>query len=285
MRHPRQVGDHRRAADLLAERQGQPAGMLLPVLGGEDLAEEHGLALGVRHLDADHVAARHGGDADGGDGQAAGDVVGQADHPGAADAGRRLQLVERDHRAGADLDDAALHAVIRQHGLEQPRVGLQRLGTGSGRGAGGRRLQQREGREPPCAVGQRQRLLLRLRPARDRRRLEARDRRRPLVRGRRGARHRHDGARLGPHDARGRGRLVRLFVRPAEPRQAAEQLPQRSDRRAGAGAEPGQHPGRAEPARGGVARDRGRATPGRPPLARGQPERQQDETLSPAQLR
>ena len=41
--------------------------------------------------------------------------------------GRRLQLVERDHRTRPDLDDAALHAIVRQHRLQQPRIGLQGL--------------------------------------------------------------------------------------------------------------------------------------------------------------
>ena len=81
----------------------------------EQFAQIHRLARLVRHLDADDVAAGHGGDAHRGDRQAAGDVVGQSDHPGAADARRRLQLVQRHHRAGADFDDMALHAVIGQH--------------------------------------------------------------------------------------------------------------------------------------------------------------------------
>ena len=95
--------------------------------------QEHRLALGVRHLDADDVAARHGGDAHRGHRQAARHVVRQPDHPGAANAGRRLQLVQRHHRARADLHDAALHAVVRQHGLQQSGIGLQRLLARPGR--------------------------------------------------------------------------------------------------------------------------------------------------------
>ena len=39
----------------------------------------------------------------------------------------RLQLVEGDDRAGAHLDDLAAHAVILEHGFEQPGVLGQRL--------------------------------------------------------------------------------------------------------------------------------------------------------------
>ena len=127
--------------------------------------------LAVRHLDADHVAAGHGGDAHGGDRQAAGHVVGQADHAGAADAGRRFQFVQRHHRAGADFDDLALHAVIGQHRFQQPGIGLQRLLAGrADGGAGGRGLQQVERREAPAAF-ERQALL----PRRRRRLLRRRD--------------------------------------------------------------------------------------------------------------
>ena len=88
----------------------------------------HGLAPGIRHLDADDVPTRHGGDAHRSHREAAGHVIGQADHARAADAGRGLQFVQRHHRTGTDLHDVALHAVIGEHRLQQPGVGLQRLG-------------------------------------------------------------------------------------------------------------------------------------------------------------
>ena len=132
------------AADVLAQRQRQPRRGASHVLAAEQISrQEHGLALGVRHLDADHVAAGHGGDAHRGHRQAARHVVGQPDHAGAADARRRFQFVQRHHRAGPDLHDRALHAVIGQHGLQQPRIGLQRLRSAAPDAArAGARLQQ-----------------------------------------------------------------------------------------------------------------------------------------------
>src|SRR4029077_14680173 len=60
----------------------------------------------------------------------AGDVVGQPDDARRLDAGRRLQLVERDDRAGPRIDDLAAHAEIAEHALERGRVLLQRLHAG-----------------------------------------------------------------------------------------------------------------------------------------------------------
>ena len=61
----------------------------------------------------------HDGDAGGDRAHRAGDVVGEADDARGLDAGRRLELVERDDRAGADIDDLALHAEIVEHAFEQ----------------------------------------------------------------------------------------------------------------------------------------------------------------------
>ena len=85
------------------------------------------LALGVGQFDADHVAARHGGDARRDSAHRARDVVGQTDDAAGLDARRRFQLVHRDDRAGADLGDLALHAEIVEHGFQQPRILLQRF--------------------------------------------------------------------------------------------------------------------------------------------------------------
>ena len=107
----------------------------------EQLAQIDRLGLAVGQLDADDVAARHHRDAHRDGAHRAGDVVGEADDARRLDAGRRLQLVERDDRAGAHLHDLAAHAEILEHGFEQPRVLLQRLLV-DGRGLGGRRLAQ-----------------------------------------------------------------------------------------------------------------------------------------------
>ena len=94
--------------------------------------------LRVGQLDADDVAAGDGGDAHRGDVHVARDVVGQADHPRRLGAGRRLQLVERHHRAGIDGGDAAAHAVILQHRLQQAGLVGQRLLARPGNGAAAR---------------------------------------------------------------------------------------------------------------------------------------------------
>ena len=97
------------------------------VLAGEQFAQVDRLAALVRQLDADGVLARNDRDAGGDGAHRAGDVVGEADDARRLDAGRGLQLVEGDHRAGADVDDLALDAEIVEHAFEQPRVLLERV--------------------------------------------------------------------------------------------------------------------------------------------------------------
>ena len=142
MRHAREVGDHRIAADVLAQRQRQAEPVVLVVAGRQQLAQEHRLAPRVGQLDADDVAARHGGDARRYRAHRAGDVVGQADDAARLGAGRGLELVERDHRARPHLHDLALHAEIVEHGLEQAGVLLQRLLVDLGLGADARGQRQ-----------------------------------------------------------------------------------------------------------------------------------------------
>ena len=127
MRHPRQVGDHRLAADVLAERQRQPALVLFVGRRIQQLAQIDRLGLEVGQFDADDAAPRHHRDAHRDGAHRAGDVVGKADHPRRLDPRRRLELVKGDDRAGAYLDDLAAHAVILEHRLQQARVLGQRL--------------------------------------------------------------------------------------------------------------------------------------------------------------
>ena len=127
VRHLGDVDDDGLAVDRLAERQRQLGLGGLEIAAGEDLAQIDRLALGVGQLDADGVAAGHHGDARGDRAHRAGDVVGEADDARRLDAGGGLQLVERDDRAGADMDDLALDAEILEHAFEQPRVLLQRV--------------------------------------------------------------------------------------------------------------------------------------------------------------
>ena len=135
MRHAGEIGDHRIAADVLAERQRQAEAAVLVVPGRQQLAQEHRLAPRIGQLDADDVAAGHGGDARRHRAHRAGDVVGEADDPARLGAGRRLELVERHHRARPHLHDLAFDAEIVEHGLEQARVLLERLLVDLGLGA------------------------------------------------------------------------------------------------------------------------------------------------------
>ena len=160
MRHAGEIGDDGLAADVLAQRQRQPTGVLLGRVRGENLAEIDGFTLFVRHLDTDDVAARYGGDTHGGDGQGAGDIVRQADDAGAADARCRFQFVQRDHGAGAIGNDAALHAVVAEHGFQPAGDEFQRFRGRADGAAGGGGGQQRQRREAPAAFDQRQRDLL-----------------------------------------------------------------------------------------------------------------------------
>src|SRR5690606_7013594 len=100
---------------------------LFEVAAGEDFAQVDGFALRVWQLDTYGVATRNDGDARRDRAHRTSDVVGKADDAGRLDAGRRLQLVERDDRAGADVDDLALDAEILQHPLQQACVLLERV--------------------------------------------------------------------------------------------------------------------------------------------------------------
>ena len=116
-----EIDEHRFAADRLAEAERQPGGGLGILARGEQLAQIDLLARRIRQFDADRVAPRHHGDARGERAHGAGDVVGEADHARRFDAGRRLQLVERDHRPGPRIDDLAAHAEIGEHAFERGR--------------------------------------------------------------------------------------------------------------------------------------------------------------------
>ena len=132
MRHAREVDDDRLAADILAERKREPRVGLLEVRRFEHLAQHHDLAAVVGKLDADGVAAGHHGDAGGDRAHRAGDVVGKPDDARGLGAGRRLELVERDHGAGADIGDLALDAEILEHAFELARILLQHFVADAG---------------------------------------------------------------------------------------------------------------------------------------------------------
>jgi hypothetical protein len=88
-------------------------------LVGDDLLEEHLLAGLVRHLDADRgLAGDRRDDPDAQRLEREREVVGQVDDLVDPGAGRRRELVHRDHRAGSDRDHVALDPVVLE-GLGQ----------------------------------------------------------------------------------------------------------------------------------------------------------------------
>ena len=129
MRHAREIDDHRLAADGLAETERQLGAAVDVIAAGELFAQIDLLARRVRQLDADGVASGDHRDARGQRAHRAGDVVGESDHARRFDAGRGLELVERDHRARPRIDDLAAHAEIAEHALERGGVRLQRFGA------------------------------------------------------------------------------------------------------------------------------------------------------------
>ena len=127
MRHAREIDHDRLAADGLAEAERQLRLRLGVFVGRQHFAEVDLLALVVRQLDADGVAAGHHRDARRQRAHRAGDVVGEADDARRLDAGRGLELVERDDRAGARVDDLAAHAEVLQHAFQRLRALLDRF--------------------------------------------------------------------------------------------------------------------------------------------------------------
>ena len=104
---------------VLPRQSGSFACVLGVFVGRQQFAQIDLLALVVRQLDADGVAAGHHRDARRQRAHRAGDVVGEPDHARRLDAGRGLELVERDDRAGPRVDDLAAHAEVLQHAFQR----------------------------------------------------------------------------------------------------------------------------------------------------------------------
>ncbi|GJE53001.1 hypothetical protein GOFOIKOB_6076 [Methylobacterium tardum] len=147
VRHAREVGDDRLAADVLAQAQSQLVLALGEVGRREQLAQVDGLAGLVRQFDADDVAAGDDRDAGRDRRHGAGDVVRQADHAAGFGAGRGLELVEGDDRAGPHRQDVAAHAEILDRLLEVEGVLLQHVGIDLLAAARRRQGEQVEGRQ------------------------------------------------------------------------------------------------------------------------------------------
>ncbi len=128
MRHPRQVGDHRLAADILAQRDRKLALRRGKLRRFQDLAQIDLLALAVGHFDTDHRLARHRGlDPNRQRLERHREVVGQVDDLADLDARSRLEFVHRHHRPGLHFHDLTFDAEIGQLLLEQAGAALERL--------------------------------------------------------------------------------------------------------------------------------------------------------------
>ena len=112
VRHAGEIGDHRLAADGLAEADRKLLVRRLEICGFQHLAQVHGLAGLVRQLDADGIAARDDGDAGRDRAHGAGDILREGDDTRGFDTRGRLELVQRDHRSWMDMNDLTLHAEI-----------------------------------------------------------------------------------------------------------------------------------------------------------------------------
>ncbi|MNX82010.1 hypothetical protein D3C86_1137210 [compost metagenome] len=127
MRHLRQLGDDRFAADGLAEAKRELLAGLGVIRRFDQFAQINRLTHGVRQFDADDIAAGHNGDTCRKRRHGAGDIVREADDARGLDAGGGLELIQRDDRARADIDDLALDAEILQHAFEKSGALLQRF--------------------------------------------------------------------------------------------------------------------------------------------------------------
>ena len=128
VRHLREIRAHRRAADVLAERERQRRCHVVVRLRLDDLAERDDLALLVRDLQThDRLAGNHFHDAHADGGQRAREILGEAGDLAHLDAGRRTHLEARDHRARLHGHDFHLDAEILELELDQARHRLERF--------------------------------------------------------------------------------------------------------------------------------------------------------------
>ena len=125
--HLCQVGHHRIAANVLAQRQGQAHGAVPEIACRQYLAQDHLFAVDVGQFNPDDRPPRHGGHAGRQRRHRPGDVIGQTDHAAGFQARGRFKFVHGHDRAGADTGDFALHAIVVQHRFQHAGVFLQRL--------------------------------------------------------------------------------------------------------------------------------------------------------------
>ena len=125
-----QVGDHRLAADVLAEADGQRAGHVVVRLARDDLGQLDHLPPGVGQFERHARLAGHGfDDTDRDHGQRTRQVTRQVDDLGALDTDRRLDFVAGDHRPRHRRQDFHLDTEVGELALDQARGIFERLGA------------------------------------------------------------------------------------------------------------------------------------------------------------
>ncbi len=128
MRHLGQIGHHRRAADVLAECQGERRGVVGVDAGREHLGEAHRLPLGVGDLQTHTGLARDGLDhADAAHRQRTRQVLDQIDDLAALHASGGLDLVAGDDRTWIGGEHLHVDAELTQLVFDQARGELERL--------------------------------------------------------------------------------------------------------------------------------------------------------------
>ncbi|MCY1412398.1 hypothetical protein D9M71_278010 [compost metagenome] len=128
VRHLRQVGDDRPAADIMAKRQRHGGFVLVVLRAHQHFGEAHHLPVFVGNLDTDGGLARNHFDHPHTDHrQRARQILGQVGDPADLHAGRRLDLEAGNHRARMHGLDHHLDAELLELDFQQARYRFQRL--------------------------------------------------------------------------------------------------------------------------------------------------------------
>src|SRR5258708_20235506 len=119
MGHGREIGGDDAAVDVFAHRQSEFRFRADKLGGLYNFAQPYGLALVVRHLNADGRLARHTLDQNALRAHGQAQIVGQAGNAAVLHARFRLELVRRHYRSGIDLGYGAVYvkfrALFREH--------------------------------------------------------------------------------------------------------------------------------------------------------------------------
>ncbi len=130
VRHAREIGHHRLAGDVLAQRERQRARRVVVRRRREDLDELHHLPPRIRQFEAHaRLAGNRLDHADRHDRQRARDVLDQVDDLRALHADGGLDFVARDHRSRIGRQHLGADAEVGELALDEPRRVFERLGA------------------------------------------------------------------------------------------------------------------------------------------------------------